>query len=43
MGGILDQKAQSALKGLSHEIVFKNFEKKLQNLALLDAAGFALA
>jgi hypothetical protein len=29
------------LKGLSHEIDFKNFDKKLQNLAYLrDAAGF---
>ncbi len=29
------------LKGLSHEIDFKNFDKNLQNLALLrDAAGF---
>ncbi len=30
-----------ALKGLSHEIDFKNFDKNLQNLAKLrDAAGF---
>ncbi len=29
------------LKGLSHEIDFKNFEQNLQNLAKLrDAAGF---
>jgi hypothetical protein len=29
------------LKGLSHEIDFKNFDKNLQNLAYLrDAAGF---
>jgi hypothetical protein len=29
------------LNGLSHEIDFKNFDKKLQNLAYLrDAAGF---
>jgi hypothetical protein len=29
------------LKGLSHEKDFKNFDKKLQNLAYLwDAAGF---
>jgi hypothetical protein len=29
------------LKGLSHEIDFKNFDKILQNLAYLrDAAGF---
>jgi hypothetical protein len=41
MGGILDLKAHSALKGLSHEKVFKNFDKNLQNLASLrDAAGF---
>ncbi len=30
-----------SLKGLSHEIDFKNFDKNLQNLTLLrDAAGF---
>jgi hypothetical protein len=30
-----------SLKGLSHEIDFKNFDKNLQNLAKLrDAAGF---
>ncbi len=30
-----------SLKGMSHEIDFKNFDKKLQNLAYLrDAAGF---
>ncbi len=30
-----------SLKGLSHEIDFKNFDKNLQNLAYLrDAAGF---
>jgi hypothetical protein len=29
------------LKGLSHEIDFKNFDKNVQNLAYLrDAAGF---
>ncbi len=31
----------AALKGLSHEIDFKNIDKNLQNLALLrDVAGF---
>jgi hypothetical protein len=31
------------LKGLSHEIDFKNFDKNLQNLTKLrDAAGFKL-
>jgi hypothetical protein len=30
-----------ALKGLSHEIDFKNFDKNLQNLVYLrDATGF---
>ncbi len=30
-----------SIKGLSHEIDFKNFDKNLQNLAYLrDAAGF---
>jgi hypothetical protein len=30
-----------SLKGLSHEIDFKNFDKNLQNLSYLrDAAGF---
>jgi hypothetical protein len=31
------------LKGLSHEIYFKNFDKNLHNLAYLrDAAGFCI-
>ncbi len=35
------QSVNVLLKGLSHEIDFKNFDKKLQNLAYLrDAAGF---
>ncbi len=40
---IIDQKQwrPCLLKGLSHEIDFKNFDKNLQNLAYLrDAAGF---
>ncbi len=33
----------NALKGLSHEIDFKNFDKKLHNLALLRVvAGFLI-
>ncbi len=35
------RKGKASLKGLSHEIDFKNFDKNLQNLAYLrDAAGF---
>jgi hypothetical protein len=35
------ERALVGLKGLSHEIDFKSFDKNLQNLAYLrDAAGF---
>jgi hypothetical protein len=38
---MLSSKIIDLLKGLSHEIDFKNFDKNLQNLAYLrDAAGF---
>jgi hypothetical protein len=36
-----ERKLYLSLKGLSHEIDFRNFDKNLQNLAYLrDAAGF---
>jgi hypothetical protein len=38
---VVDLEKYSTLKGLSHEIDFKNVDSNLQNLALLrDASGF---